>query len=372
MERNKSKAEADLPYWLGLRLIPGVGSTRFIRLIEALGSPREVFQASENELKRVKGLNAKVIRAIREKAWVKDPEQELRRLGGINAKAITLIDPLYPRNLASIPFPPPVLYLRGSLEEVGQGAVAVVGSRRMSPYGRRLARKLGTELSQNRLSVVSGLAKGIDTEAHWGALSAGGHTVAVLGCGLDVPYPRENLELAIEIGQKGAIISEFPLGTPPQAPNFPIRNRIISGLSRAVVVVEAGLKSGSLITARHALDQGREVFAVPGPVGSPGSVGCHHLISQGAGLLQSVADLLEPGAMAYMPEASNQEEKAPDLSGLPAKAAVIMSLLGDDPVHVDILTRESKLNSQEVKALLVHLELNGLVTREPGEYYVVQ
>jgi DNA processing protein len=372
MERNKSKAEADILYWLGLRLIPGVGSTRFIRLIEAFDSPREVFKASEVDLKRVKGLNAKVIRDIKQKAWVKDPEEELERLAKINAKAITLIDPLYPQNLASIPFPPPVLYVRGSLEEVRQGAVALVGSRRMTPYGRRMAAKLGAELAQNRLSVVSGLARGIDTEAHWGALSKGGHTVAVLGCGLDVLYPRENLELALEIGQKGAIISEFPLGFPPQASNFPVRNRIISGLSRAVVVIEAGLKSGSLITARHALDQGREVFAVPGAVGSPGSVGCHHLISQGAGLLQSVADLLEPGALALMPESTDREQKTEDLSGLPANARSIMSLLGDDPVHVDILTRESGLNSQEVKALLVHLELNGLVAREPGEYYVVQ
>ena len=354
--------------WLGLRLIPGVGSVRFARLLKAFGSPGRALGAPLERLRAVPGLGKAAAEAIHCRAWSVEPEKELARLRKMGAKVLIIEDSDYPQLLANIYAAPPVLFLRGDLSCCREGGVAVVGSRNMSPYGRRVAEDLGRDLARAGVCVVSGLARGVDAAAHRGALEAGGSTVGVLGCGLDVPYPRDNLELAAEMAQKGAVLSEFPLGTPPVAANFPVRNRIISGLCRAVVVVEGSLRSGSLITARHALDQGREVFAVPGPVGTPGVEGSHELIRQGARLLSSAQDILAPGAMAFAAEPL-EKEVACDID-LPPQAQSLLELIGHDPIHVDLLARESKLMPQEVSALLVNLELAGLVIAQPGKHYV--
>ncbi|MBI4799769.1 MAG: DNA-protecting protein DprA [Desulfarculus sp.] len=354
--------------WLGLRLIPGVGSVTFDRLRRAFGSPGAALGAPLKALCGVAGLKEEVALAVHNKAFAADPGRELERLKKLGGRVVTLEDPEYPPPLASIYAPPPLLFVRGGLAGCRAGGVALVGSREMTAYGRRVAENLAGDLARAGVSVISGLARGVDTVAHQAALAAGGHTVGVLGSGLNVTYPAENGRIMAEMARQGAVISEFPLGTRPAPANFPVRNRIISGLSRAVVVVEAGLKSGSLITARHALDQGREVLAVPGPLGAPGSQGCHELIRQGARLLTSAQDLLAPGALPpLLALAAPAAEEPPDL---PAPAAELLGLLGPEPVHVDVLVRQSGLRPQEVTALLVNLEMAGLVDQRPGKHYI--
>jgi DNA processing protein len=307
-----------------------------------------------------------VARDIAARAWFRTPEEELRALEELGGRLVTLQDEDYPPLLAQVYAPPPLLYVLGDLEPCRSGGVAVVGSRKVSSYGRRVSYGLGLDLAKAGVSLVSGLALGTDTSAHKGALQGGGHTVGVLGCGIDVPYPPSNRELIREVAQKGAVISEFPLGVQPSAFNFPVRNRIISGLSRAVVVVEAAAKSGALITARHALDQGREIFAVPGPVGTPGVEGCHGLIRQGARLLDSARDILEPGALPVLLDDNRPD---PVVESLPPEARKLLELIGADPVHVDTLVRESGLETQAVSALLINLELSGLISSQAGNNY---
>jgi DNA processing protein len=363
--------QPELLDWLGLRLIPGVGSVTFCRLVRAMGSPGEVLGADPERLSAFSGVKPELAQAISRRQWSTDPEKELTRLNKLGARVITLEHEEYPPLLREVYAPPPVLYLRGDLAGCRAGGVAVVGSRNFTPYGQRVAREYGRALALAGKSVISGLARGIDTEAHMGALEGGGHTVAVLGCGLDVAYPPENLELAVDIADQGALLSEFPLGTRPAPGNFPVRNRVISGLSQAVLVVEASLRSGALITARHARDQGRDVWAVPGPVGSPTSAGCHHLIKEGAALAGSPQDLLGPGALfpvgLEQPQPRLRSEAPADL---PADAAALLGLVGAEPVHADTLVRDSGLAPQEVTALLVNLEMAGLVSQQPGRMYV--
>ncbi len=351
--------------WVALWLAPGVGSTRFARLVDAFGSPGAALSAPAGRLMAA-GMPGEVARAITGPGLMDAARRELERLDRLGAAVVTLDDPDYPPLLRSIYAPPPVLFVCGDLKPIRSGGVAVVGSRSYSPYGRRVAAELGRDLALAGVAVVSGLARGIDTFAQAAALKAGGYTVSVLGCGLDVAYPPENAGLAQEIAAGGALVSELPLGSPPGRGNFPVRNRIISGLSRAVVVVEGGIKSGSLITARHALDQGREVFAVPGPVGTPHSEGSHELLRQGASLLTSAQDLLEPGALMPLPP----EAEPPPPADLPDAARELLELVGEVPVHADVLVRQSGMMPQEVSALLVNLELAGLVSALPGRSYV--
>lgn len=359
---------SELAQWVGLRLIPGVGAVTFHRLVEALGSPGEVLGADRRRLEALSGIGPKVASAVSKRAWSRDPKAELERLDKLGARAVTSQDQEYPPLLREIEHPPPVLFVRGDLAGCRSGGVAVVGSRKFTPYGRRKAEELGRALAARGVSTISGLARGVDTAAHTASLEAGGHTVGVMGCGLNVAYPPENLELMNRMAEQGAIVSEFPLNTAPAAGNFPGRNRVISGMSKAVVVLEAGLRSGALITARHAAEQGREVFAMPGPVDSPGSKGCHALIESGARLYASPADVAGQGAMATLNVVAAAPAKPP--AGLPADAARLVELVGPEPVHIDVLARQSGLKPQEASALLLSLEMAGLVSQVAGKHYV--
>src|SRR5581483_4699983 len=268
-------------YWLALTRVVGIGAARFQRLIAYFGSAEGAWQADRLELARA-GLDARTASALRELRRQVNPAEEEAALRAVGVRAITLQEDAYPASLRTIGDPPPVLFLRGDLVPADEWAVAIVGTRRATSYGRQVAEQLGGALAQAGVTVVSGLARGIDGCAHRAALAAGGRTIAVLGHGLDTVYPPEHARLAEEIAASGALVSEFPLGTRPDAPNFPRRNRILAGLARATVVVEAGLNSGALITADCALEQGREVFAVPGSILSPSSKGTNALIKDGA------------------------------------------------------------------------------------------
>ncbi|HLB94698.1 MAG TPA: DNA-processing protein DprA, partial [Nitrospiria bacterium] len=279
--------------WLALKAVPGLGDVLYKRLIEKFGSPHAVFAAPESELLSVEGLRLPIAQAIRTGTAAEAVSKELDGLEKNGVEIVTILDEDYPELLRQIHDPPPFLYVRGELLPEDQKALAIVGSRQCSEYGRAVSRRMGQELARRGFTIVSGLARGIDGAAHEGALSVGGRTLGVLGCGVDVAYPLEHLSLKEAISKQGAVISEFPLATAPVPENFPRRNRVISGLCLGVIVVEAADQSGALITATSALEQGREVFAVPGPIGSKTSVGTHRLIKQGAKLIEGVEDILE-------------------------------------------------------------------------------
>jgi DNA processing protein len=314
---------------------------------------------------------ANAIRGFRD--WDK-LEEQLARLNSAGVEMITQSDPRFPGRLKEIPYPPLYLFIRGTLAPADGLAVAVVGTRAASYYGLKACRRLAGGLAARGLTVVSGLARGIDTAAHQGALEMNGRTLAVLGCGLDVVYPPENRKLYQEIPEHGALVSEFPLGTPPEARNFPIRNRIISGLALGVVVIEAGVSSGTSITVRCALDQGREVFAVPGPIDSPTSLGPHRLIQEGAKLVQDVEDILQelpslskaPGPLFAPAAASRVAEETRPLPEDP-----LLVLLGSEPVQLEELVQTSHLPVKDILTRLTLLELQGLVKELPGKCYVL-
>jgi DNA processing protein len=365
--------------WLGLRSIPGVGLVLGQRLLRRFGGPGAVFQASFQDLVSVKGITPALAQAILSfRDWDK-LEEHLARLTAQGAEMITRDDPRFPARLQEIPYPPPFLLVKGSLTPADHLAVAMVGTRSASYYGLKAGRRLAGALAARGVTVVSGLARGIDTAAHQGALEMSGRTLAVLGCGLDVVYPPENVKLYQEIPEQGALVSEFPLGTPPEAKNFPIRNRLISGLALGVVVIEAGVKSGTTITVRYALDQGREVFAVPGPIDSPTSIGPHRLIQEGAKLVQDVEDILQelpalrqaPGPLFASTAPSDRLAEIPGPSR-PAPEDPLLPHLGSEPVQLEELVQAARLPAQDVLARLTLLELQGLVKELPGKCYVLE
>jgi len=364
--------------WLGLRSIPGVGLVLAQRLLSRFGGPAEVFQASCRDLVAVKGVSPAMAQAIVGfRDWDK-LEAQLAQLAAQGAEMITRDDPRFPVRLQEIPYPPPFLFLQGTLAPEDELAVALVGTRGASYYGLKACRRLAGALAARGVTVVSGLARGIDTAAHQGALEMNGRTLAVLGCGLDVVYPPENVKLYKEIPAQGALISEFPLGAPPEAKNFPVRNRLISGLALGVVVVEAGLKSGAAITVRYALDQGREVLAVPGPIDSPTSAGPHRLIQEGAKLVQDVDDIVSElpglkqarGPLFAAAAPADQVAEAPH----PARQAPedpLLQFLGSEPVQLEELVQAAGLPVQEVLSRLTLLELQGLAKELPGKCFVL-
>lgn len=356
---------------LALLRIPQLGAAGFRRLRQHFPGTAAVFAASSGAL-RSTGLSADAVAGIRrpdrrrieaDLAWLKDS----------GCRFITWEDPLYPPFLKEIPDAPPGLFVRGDATVLSGLQVAVVGSRNPSPSGRRSARQFAAELGRVGVTVTSGLALGIDSQAHEGALEAGVPTVAVLGCGLDILYPRRNRGLAERIERSGALVTEFPPGTPPVAANFPRRNRLISGLCAGVLVVEAALKSGSLITARLAMEQGREVFAMPGAIHNPLSRGCHALIRQGAKLTEKIEDILEELGPLTAALAAADGGDAPDQRGsmgLDGAAKVLLDNIGDAPITVDTLIDLTPFTVDEICAQLLRLELLGLIESLPGGAYV--
>lgn len=385
--------ETSLRYWIALKAVEGVGCVGFRTLLTAFGSPEAVFHASTSSLQILPGIGPKTAEDIRSFAQWGDAEQEIAQAESLGVSIVTCRDTLYPRNLLNIYDYPPFLYVKGSLcpEEI---SVAIVGSRLASTYGKFVTEKLSRELALKGITVISGLARGIDSAAHRGALAGKGRTIAVLGCGIDIVYPPENESLTADIAAQGALVTEYPFGTPPNAPNFPARNRLISGISLGVVVVEAGEKSGSLITARIASEQGRSVFAVPGAIESAGSRGTNRLIKQGAKLIENVDDILEEilpqaGLQPVVPEranlfsgtptaVTNDPQAAPSfLSSLSSKVAELseretklLSLITREPVDVDTLIAQSGLTAHEVQSGLLVLALGGIIRQLPGKLFL--
>ena len=349
-------------YWLALSSIPGLGGETFRRLLSAFGPPQNIFSASSSQLSAVcEGKVARAIAAGIDDAalapslqWLEEPGNHL----------ITLADPEYPQTLLQTVDPPPLLYVKGRLDLLQQPALAIVGSRRATPQGEKDAEAFAQALSDAGFTIVSGMALGIDAAAHRGGLKGAASTIAVVGTGLDIVYPARNRDLAHQLAQQGAIISEFALGTPSMAQNFPRRNRIISGLARGVLVIEAAVRSGSLITARLAGEQGREVFAIPGSIHSPLAKGCHRLIKQGAKLVESAQDILEELGYSTQVSVNTSDSK-------PAATAHLefVRQLGHIPCAIDTLVSRTGLTAERVCAILLELEMNGQVASLPGGLY---
>lgn len=356
--------ESEFGDWLALSFIPGLGQHRYLKLLKEFRYPKAILKAEEKELRNF-GLSERVIKNIKRHDWRKEVERELQRLSDSNTKFITYYDHSYPSLLKEVYDPPPFLYVKGDLEILSTPMVAIVGSRLASIYGLKTATRLASELSNFGITIVSGLARGIDAAAHQGAIRVGGRTLAVLGCGIDMIYPRENEKLYESISQVGALISEFHFGTPPEAQNFPIRNRIISGMSLGVIVVEAAKRSGSLITARLALEQGREVFAVPGQIDSFRSEGTHRLIKQGAKLVEKVEDVLEEIGQFYGSSKTKTEETIP----LNSEEKEIWALL-NTPKYLDELAQALGKPVGEISSKLMTMEIKGLVKQLAGKQYV--
>jgi DNA processing protein len=348
----------DLAAWIELSLVPGLGSGKLRSLLATFGLPAQVLGATRAQLCRVvpEALAARIL----EKSRGPEIEKAIRWAEQSRHAVLTLADAAYPKQLLEIPDPPALVYVAGSTELLSSGALAVVGSRNATPAGLKNARAFSRAFSDAGLTIVSGLAIGVDSEAHRGGLEGRGSTIAVLGTGIDIVYPRRNAPLAEEIQSRGALVSEFPLGTSAQAGNFPRRNRLISGWAKGCLVVEAALDSGSLITARLAADQGREVFAIPGSIHSPLSKGCHALIKQGAKLVESAQDVLEEIGVAGRPAAAAQESDA---------GHALLEKMGFDPCDIDELIGRSGLPTEVVSATLLQLELDGRIAGLPGGLY---
>ncbi|MGZ3514075.1 MAG: DNA-processing protein DprA [Thermodesulfobacteriota bacterium] len=359
----------DVSYWLALSLTPGLGSVLIKRLLDRFRTPEAVFRASVRELSGIEGLGEKVVGEIRNGPQEKIVERELSLLQRVEGKVVTLKDDDYPKRLKDIYDPPALLYVRGELRREDELAVAIVGSRKTAPYGRWMTEKIGEDLARHGVTVVSGMARGIDSLAHKGAIQGGGRTIAVLGCGVDVVYPSENRSLFQQIVEHGAVLSEFPMGSPPEGGHFPKRNRIISGLSIGVVIVQASAESGSLITAGYALEQGREVFAVPGNVGAEGSRGTNQLIKDGAKLVESSDDILEEILPQWRREEGGAQKAETPVADLKGEEGILYNLLGETPLHIDAIIRESQLDPGKVSSLLLDLELKGLISQWPGKCF---
>ncbi|MBN1875431.1 MAG: DNA-processing protein DprA [Anaerolineae bacterium] len=355
----------NLQYWLGFNLVRGIGPVRLRALLDVFGNVRAAWEASEAELRDV-GLDRRTLENLLKARHQVDLERLLKQVDALEIQVLTWDSADYPALLRQIPDPPPVLFVKGELKDEDEWAVALVGTRKATVYGREVAQRLASDLAHNGVTVVSGLARGIDGVAHRSALEAGGRTIAVLGSGLNHIYPSEHFKLAQAISEHGTVISDYPLGTRPEASNFPPRNRIISGLSLGVLVVEADLKSGAMITADFAGDQGREVFAVPGSILSPASAGCNRLLRDGAAIVTEVRDILETLHLGQL------EEKQAVRQILPANPmeAKLWEVLSAEPQHIDQIARMSSLPVETVNSTLVMMELKGLARQVGALNYV--
>ena len=355
-------------FGIALSLVPGIGCVLYKRLIDGFKKAEVVFDAPFQELTSIDGIGHEIALAIKNFNQGDLVENRLFMARKANASILTLEDEDYPTNLMKINNPPPMLYMKGKIKKDDHFAVAVVGSRTPSGYGELTARSISRDLAAEGITIVSGMARGIDAISHKEALSAGGRTIAVLGSGIDVIYPPENRELFNKICRNGAVVTEFPVSTPPDAVNFPNRNRIISGLSLGVVIVEAGVKSGSLITAKFAVSQGKKVFAVPGQIGAVGSKGTNKLIKEGARLVESADDVMS----AILPQYRDYKEGRRGTrkeGNLSKNAKQIMTTLTEGPLHIDTVVTRSRLNVNEVSSILLNLELSGLIVQLPGKIF---
>jgi DNA processing protein len=353
-------------YWIAFNKVPGIGAARLSALLNFFESAEAAWKASIQQLRNAE-LDRRSLENLLAARRTLDLNEEWEKVCRAGVTILTWPDPEYPANLRQIDAPPPLLYIRGRIEETDNLAVAIVGTRRASIYGREVARRLASELAAHGITIVSGLALGIDSVAHKATIEAKGRTLAVLGSGVDQIYPPDNRGLAKAIEQQGAIISEYPLGVRPAAGNFPPRNRIISGLSKGVIIVEAGQRSGALITARFAADHGRDVFAVPGSILHPGSVGCNELIQQGATPLLSVNDVLEQLQLVQVQSQRTVRQTAP----ADPMENQLLAVLSAEPAHIDDIVRRAAISSPQVASLLAIMELKGLVRQVSAMNYVL-
>ena len=357
----------DIKYWVGFNCIPGIGRVRLGQLESHFGSLELAWKAPLGELKRA-GLDSPALRAIDEFRPKISPDDEMERLERNHVRVLTCNDKDYPKRLKEIYDYPPVIYVKGSLLPEDEWCLAVVGTRRATVYGKQVTEEMVTDLARSKITIVSGLAKGIDTVAHHSALEAGGRTIAVFASGLDIIYPTENERLAKNIMEHGAIISEYPLGTKPRAENFPRRNRILSGLSMGVLVTEADEDSGAMITARDALEQNREVFAIPGSILSPSSRGANRLIQMGeAKLVRVYTDILEELNLTTVARQIEMQELLPETE----TESLLISQLSAEPSHIDEVCRKSGLPAATVSSTLAMMELKGLVKQIGTMNYVL-
>lgn len=349
----------DLKYWLGFNLVKGIGPSKFQALLDYFGNAASAWKATQYEMERL-GFDKRTVQNFKKAQKSLNLDNELERINKAGITLLTWSSPSYPAYLKEIPNVPPLLYMQGQIDELDKWAVAIVGTRRATSYGKQVTRDLVTGLVKNNITIVSGLARGIDAIAHQTAVEMGGRTIGVLGSGIDSVYPSEHRKLAHAIAHgHGAIISEYALGVQPEAKNFPPRNRIISGLSLGVIVVEAGERSGALITSNFALDQNREVFAVPGSIKSPMSRGPNRLIQQGAKLVTSVEDVMEELNLSLVVAQTAVQMVLPEST----EEIKLYEQLALEPIHIDDLCRTTNMPINLVSSTLTLMELKGIVRR---------
>ena len=359
-------SDKDIKYWVGFSLIPGIGRVKITQMENYFGNLENAWKAAPADLRHA-GLDSNSVHAITSWQPKLSLEAEMEKIERYGVKVLTWHDPAYPSRLKEIYDYPPVLYIRGSLQPQDEWCLAVVGTRRATVYGRQVTEEIVADLAQSKITIVSGLAKGIDSVAHRSALDAGGRSLAVFGCGLDTVYPSENAELARHIIRQGALISEYPLGTRPKAENFHRRNRIMSGISLGVLIVEADETSGAMITAHLALEQNREVFAIPGSILSPASRGTNHLIQEGAKLVRDHTDILEELNLTAVAHQMEMKEVIPASD----TESLLLKKLSAEPTHIDEVCRSSGLPMSTVSSTLAMMELKGLVKQIGTMNYIL-
>ncbi len=370
--------DSKIRFWLALTYVKDIGPVAIKRLLGVFKSPEKVFKASLSEICDVLNIRESQARNILAYDGWDKVEKEIQKIKKHDIRLITFDDEDYPAPLKHIDSPPMLLYSKGLLKPDDTYSIAIVGSRMMTEYGRRVAEKIASELAGYGITIISGMARGIDAVSHKGALSVGGRSIAVLGCGLDRPYPYDNSELFKALCKSGCVLSEFPMGTPPNKENFPKRNRLISGLSLGVVVVEATKESGSLITATYALEQNKEVFAVPGNITSKNSFGTNELIKKGAKLVQAVDDILEElhpklaGLKGYISRLLTKGETSIiDNIEINDEEKKVLSAIGNSSVHIDNIARTLTLPTNRLLAILLDLEMKGLVKQTEGKKFCI-
>jgi DNA processing protein len=363
--------------WLALRLTPGLGARLAGKLLRQFGGPEEIFRASLTELESCQ-LPAAVAQAVFSRAAFRDAEKELAEVRKAGCRLVNWSETEYPRLLQEIYDPPPLLYVRGDVQVLNRHAISIVGTRRPTPYGNQIAERLARDLAERGLIIVSGLARGIDSSAHRGACAASrGGAVGVLGTGIDVIYPKENRKLFEEVEKRGAIITEFPMGTYPAPENFPVRNRIVAGMALGVIVAQGAQYSGSLITSRLGMEFGREVYGVPGNITEPVSFAPNQLIKQGAKLVAGWEDVVEElpteiRAELFPVEATTREERASlfEQNLSPTEKLLFAMIRIEEPIHVDALVESTGLSSSETLAALCEMEMRGIIRQMPGKQFV--